>query len=130
MDLTPDYNGAPRNYNVNLPKYHEVIESCVESASSCWISADAFIGERDYATLSRAINACLSCAEVCAVTVKLLAASESATPQEIEENLLKCQQACLNCIEEITGHCNDHEHCLICVKSCQQFLKVCENYLK
>lgn len=126
MDIIPDYNLAPRNQLFQLPKFNDSMERCFECATSCWISADAFIGERDEARLRNAIEACLNCAEVCARTVRALATHTSYTPGELEGRLKECIEACRVCAKEASGHCGEHEHCWICVKTCEECLRECE----
>lgn len=127
MDLTPDYNAAPRNFHFSLPKFHDSMERCFECATSAWISADAFISERDEASLALAIEACLNCAEVCARTMKVLVAHSHHTDDEIRAQLAECIAACKTCAKEAAKHCDQHEHCWICVKCCEECLRVCES---
>lgn len=102
------------------------MERCFECATSAWISADAFISERDESSFAMAIESCLNVAEVCARTMKVLVAHTLHTEEEIKAQLTECMNACAVCAKEAAKHCDQHEHCWICVKCCEECLRVCE----
>lgn len=129
MDINPDYNAAPANFLHELPEYYDCIEKCFETASSCWISADAFIGERDDKQLQAAIEATLNCSQTLAETVKVLLNHKNLSQDEIKRQLSLCIEACDHCAEIVSRHCDDHEHCLICVRCCEGCSRACKSYL-
>lgn len=99
---------------------------CVQICTSC---ADACLDEGDHVTkLRRCIRTDLDCADVCAVTARLLT-RQTETPNElIHAQLHACVLACQLCADECELHASMHDHCRICAETCRHCQERC-NFL-
>lgn len=124
--LIPDSQLFP----LNQRRFYDGIEACFECASSCWISADAFLNEKASTGLHKSIQRCLSCAEICARAAKVFLSFAHGEIQGMKEALLECWEACRLCAEECRQYLGEYEHCLICSICCDQVCRICERYLR
>jgi hypothetical protein len=112
------------------PRFHDAIEACFEAATSCWISADAFISEPDLSHLRPGIDATLRAAEVCAGTARKLLVHDELCPMLLIEHLRDCIAACEACAAMAQHHQDTLEHCQICAHCCQRCVRLCERYIR
>lgn len=117
------------DYYFGTSKFYSCIEKCFECASSCWISADAFLSEQDAQSYHPAVEECLRCAAVMGETVNMLMKADQFSPEQITLQLGVCRETCQHCAENVSAFCKLHEHCLICIQCCEECAQSCERYL-
>ena len=84
------------------------LEGCLDFFQACTSCADACLSEPDPATQRACIRRCQDCADLCAVTVRLLS-----------KQLEACREACRLCAEECEKHAGHMEHCKVCGEVCR-----------
>ena len=112
-----------------IDDYADVLNTlalCDEICTSC---ADACLGESGQTdTLRRCIRLNLDCADVCAVTTRLIV-RQTETPNElVHAQLHACIVACRLSADECELHASAHEHCHICAETCRRCQERC-NFL-
>lgn len=100
--------------------------SCVQSCSSC---ADADLAEKDVDELRRCIAVCLTCADVCDVTARLLSRPGQSDRFVVHRLLQACVHACTSSAEECDRHADHHPHCAVCAKVCRVCIQTCNALL-
>lgn len=131
MNVTHEMlESSPHQVRLHPQKFYDCIESSFECASACWICADACLNEKDYQDLQECVRNCLTCAEVCAATARSLISQSDGNLRPILSQLRNCINACDEAHSECQKHADQHEHCLICAKCCEQCLRICESYVK
>ncbi|MGE3611333.1 MAG: hypothetical protein AB7I27_17195 [Bacteriovoracaceae bacterium] len=113
-----------------VKKYQDFITICFETANSAWICADASIHEEQSANLISAIKNCLNLAEICTRTANILICSNELHEDQVHQQLQLCQVACKNAIGALSIFAKQFEHSHICLSCCEDFLSVCNKYLK
>lgn len=110
-------------------QYYDCIESCFDCADASWICADACLHEIEREKLHLCITSCLSTAEICAATARALFAKSHFDTDMTVAQLKNCIEICQSCRKECLLYAEDHEHCQICAKCCQQCIDVCSKYV-
>jgi len=103
------------------------IEACLECSQACTECADACLGEEDVAELRACIALNLDCANVCAVTARVVGRRTYSQPSLTRAVLEACIEACRRCGEECERHAGHHDHCRICAESCRRCERACED---
>jgi hypothetical protein len=104
-----------------------VIEAAMDCAAHCEACADACLEEGD-PKLTRCIRADLDCADISAVTAKVVGrAGASGTPWL--ELVSVCAEACKSCAEECEKHADMHDHCRACAEACRRCEQACRELL-
>ena len=119
----------PRPDPRHVEHYAETLQALATCFETCTACADACLGEPDHLEhLRRCIRLNLDCADVCAVTARLLT-RQTETPNElVHAQLHACIVACSACGEECEQHAELHDHCQICADACRHCLRRC-NFL-
>jgi hypothetical protein len=89
----------------------DALNACAAACEHC---ATACLQEPDVQMMTRCISLTRDCADLCALTARLVArASDQA------EHLLKlCAEICQACAEECARH--EHRHCQECAEACRR----------
>jgi hypothetical protein len=102
-----------------------LVQAAAECAFVCTTCADACLGEEDPAALRACIRLNLDCADVCAVTARLISRPGPQSQKVLRAQLEACIAACLACAEECTEHAAHMEHCRVCAEACQRCADAC-----
>jgi hypothetical protein len=105
------------------------IDACLRCVQSCTTCANADLAEDDVAEMRRCIARCLSCADVCDATARLLSRPAYADPAVILPLLQACVGTCTSSAEECARHAPHHVHCAICEKVCRACVEACRALL-
>lgn len=102
------------------------IEACAECAATCTICADACLAEKNVQHLVQCVRLNLDCADICAITGRLIARPSRRDEPTLEAVLKACTAACRACAEECGRHGEHMEHCRVCAESCRKCADACE----
>lgn len=109
--------------------YADVLNALGLCAQVCTSCADACLGEsNDVGMLRRCIRTNLDCADVCAVTARLIARQTETSSELIHAQLHACILACQLCADECEAHASMHDHCRVCAETCRHCQERC-NFL-
>lgn len=97
----------------------EAIEALLRCTAHCSICADACLAEDSVADLRQCIRTDLDCADICAVTARLLERQTGQNPAALRSLVEACQAQCDACAQECEGHADHHEHCRLCAEACR-----------
>src|ERR1051325_3791013 len=89
---------------------------CVAECNHCF---NACLNEKDITMLSRCIKLNRECADICQITVSILARGS----EHAQLFLKLCATMCSLCAEECIRH--SHEHCQICANTCKKCANAC-----
>jgi len=101
------------------------IDACFDCAQVCTACADACLGEEMVAELRRCIRLDLDCADVCEVTGWALSRQTETDEQALRRLLEACADSCRACAEECERHAEMHEHCRVCADACRECEQSC-----
>jgi hypothetical protein len=130
MQSLDDALSKPDKPHVNTRSLAECMEACAACEIACFGCADACLAETDLVALRRCIRLNLDCADVCGVTLRLLARSIDADAKLLRAVVEACARACATCGAECHLHENDHEHCRLCAEACRQCAERCGRVLR
>jgi hypothetical protein len=103
-----------------LNRYLDCIAACNACAVACQHCAAACLQEPDVKTMVRCIELDMDCAQLCQVSVALMAGDSEFAPALCRV----CAQACRTCGEECAKH--DQDHCQQCAEACRRCAEACE----
>ncbi|HEX2251804.1 MAG TPA: four-helix bundle copper-binding protein [Thermoanaerobaculia bacterium] len=103
-----------------------LVQATAECAAVCTTCADACLSEDDPAPMRSCIRSNLDCADLCAVTGRLIARPGKQDPQTLRAQLEACAVACRHCASECEHHAAAMEHCRICAQTCRACAEACE----
>ncbi|WP_238011266.1 four-helix bundle copper-binding protein [Dactylosporangium sp. AC04546] len=104
----------------------DVIANCGQTCTAC---ADACLSEEMIERLAKCIRLDLDCADVCAVTARMLTRHTGADVTVIRAQLEACAAACRACADECTKHAAMHQHCRICAEMCRRAEQACRDLI-
>lgn len=119
----------PQPGQIDMKTLTECIEACFECAQVCSSCADACLSEDMVADLRYCIRTNLDCADICDTTGRVLVRQTEPDWTLIKAQLESCHTSCQTCRAECEKHKNMHEHCAVCVKSCQRCEDACKALL-
>lgn len=105
------------------------IGALVECADTCTSCADACLGEEMVPSLTKCISVNLNCADICAVTARVLGRQTEVNPQILRVQLEASAVSCRVCAQECESHAEMHQHCRICRSVCQSCEKICRELI-
>lgn len=103
-----------------LNRYLDCIAACNACAVSCQHCAASCLQEPDVKAMARCIALDMDCAQLCQVSVALMAGASEFAPQLCKV----CAQACRVCADECGRH--DMDHCQQCAEACHRCADACE----
>ena len=109
----------------NRQELVECIDACNACAEICTSCADACLAESNVISLVGCIRHNLDCADVCAVTGRLLARQTMAETEALRMQVEVCAEFCRICAEECEQHARMMEHCQICADECRRCQRAC-----
>lgn len=102
-----------------------LVRAAAECAAVCTTCADACLEEDDPAALRSCIRSSLDCAELCAVTGRLIARPGAQDAETLRAQLEACAIACRACAAECDAHAEAMEHCRVCAEACRDCANAC-----
>jgi hypothetical protein len=121
---------APVDLEFGVEELAEAIDTSASCAQACTSCASSCLGEDDVAELSRCIALCMTCADVCEATVRVLSQQVQSDPFVSHQLLEACVRTCTRSAEECERHAAHHRHCAICLKACRACIKACGSLLE
>jgi hypothetical protein len=119
----------PRPIEANRRDLAACIEACLACDQACSACADACLGEKDVLNLLQCIRLNLDCADVCAITGRLLSRQTLSPGGLLRDQIQVCAQACDLCAAECEKHAHHHEHCRVCMEACRRCAEACRTLL-
>ena len=94
------------------------LNACIASCEHC---ATACLGEQSVQMMVRCISLDRDCADICALTARLVARGS-----EHAQHLLKeCAEICKACGDECEKHASHMQHCKECAEACRRCEEAC-----
>lgn len=103
-----------------LNRYLDCIAACNACNVACQHCASMCLQEPDVKMMARCIALDFDCAELCSVSVALMAGGSELAGA----TCALCARACRMCAEECATH--DMDHCQQCAEACRRCLAECE----
>jgi hypothetical protein len=103
-----------------LRRYAECIAACNACAVACQHCASLCLQEPNVKMMARCIALDFDCAELCSVSVALMAGGSELAPALCAV----CARACHMCAEECVKH--DADHCQQCAEACRRCAAECD----
>ena len=97
-----------------------LIRMLADCAAACSHCANACLEERDMKLLKDCIKLDFDCADVCLLTIKMIARSSA----HAEHLLKECNEICNACAQECEKH-SHMEHCRSCAETCRACAEAC-----
>ena len=99
-------------------KLIKVLQDCANECNHC---TTACLDEPNVKALINCIKLDIDCAEICRLTISLLARGS-----EHGKHLLKeCAEVCDVCAAECEKHAHHHDHCKKCAEACRTCAEAC-----
>jgi hypothetical protein len=116
-----------------IPGPRDALVRCVEACSGCELAclacADACLSEEHIGMLRRCIRLNHACADICAMTARLLPRAELSSGV-LRAQLEVCAAICEECQAECAQHGKMHSHCASCAEMCERCAKACHEVLR
>ena len=122
-------DAAPSQGNLDPAELAAAIDACADAAQACTSCADACLAEEDVAALRTCIRLDADCADICAVTARVLSRQTRDDQFLVHRLLQACVRACSSCAEECERHAEHHAHCAICARACRACEQACQRIL-
>lgn len=101
---------------------NELLRTLMKCIAACENCATECLNEDDPRHLAECIRLDRDCADICALTARLVARSSA----QAGAMLQLCAQVCKACEAECRKH--DHDHCRKCAEACQECHRQCSSY--
>lgn len=105
------------------------IDACLKCVQSCTSCSDADLAEDNVAEMTTCIALCLTCADLCAVTARVLSRVAQWDNFVVHRLLQACVRSCTRSAEECRRHAPHHPHCAICERVCRACIEACNTLL-
>jgi uncharacterized protein DUF326 len=107
------------------------IEQCGYCAQACTACADACLSESDdqFAMLRKCIRTNEDCADICAITARVLSRHTGYDANVTRTVLQTCVTVCGSCGDECERHSSRHEHCRVCAEMCRRCERACQELI-
>lgn len=105
---------------------YAVVVATAECAAACTACADACLEEDDPSALRSCIRTDLDCADICAITGRLIARPGAQDAGTLRAQLDACIAACTACAAECDRHADRMKHCAVCAEACKACARACE----
>jgi hypothetical protein len=96
----------------------DALNACIAACEHC---ATACLQEDDVKRMVRCISLDRDCADVCALTARLVARASG----HAEQLLRECAEICKACGDECEQHAAHMEHCRACAEACRRCEEAC-----
>ena len=129
MQVQQMFSTMKTGAGANTKSLASCIEACLSCAATCNACADACLAEPQLDMLRRCIRLNLDCADLCAVTARVLGRPAEVDPSLARTLLEACARACAACGAECQKHAKMHEHCRVCAEDCARCERECQTAL-
>jgi hypothetical protein len=116
---------SPVGIPLDLGDVAAAIDASLDCAQSCTSCASSDLWESDVDELRTCIALCLTCADLCEVTTRILSRPAPWDELVVQPLLAACVRACETCAEECRRHAEHHRHCAICAETCMVCVQAC-----
>ncbi|MCA8833321.1 four-helix bundle copper-binding protein [Hymenobacter pini] len=96
----------------------DALNACIASCEHC---ATACLNEQNVQMMARCISLDRDCADICALTARLLARGS----EHAQHLLRECAEICKACGDECEKHAAHMEHCRECAEACRRCEEAC-----
>src|SRR5438105_9930227 len=93
-------DSAPTPLTLDAAELAAAIDVCADGAQACTACADACLAEEDVAALRSCIALAINCADLCALSVRVLSRRAREDTFLVVRVLQACAHACEGCAEE------------------------------
>jgi hypothetical protein len=101
------------------------IDACLRCVQTCTTCANADLAAEDVDELRVCAALCITCADVCDVTARVLSRPAQWDQLIVHRLLEACVRACESSAEQCARHAHHHRHCAICEKVCRACAQAC-----
>ena len=122
-------DASPTGVPLGVAAVAAAIDACLDCLQSCTSCADADLVEEDVGDLSTCSALCLTCADVCGVTARVLSRPAREDTVVVYRLLQACVRTCTSSAEECHRHAAHHRHCAICERVCRACIDACTTLL-
>lgn len=122
-------DAAPIAVPADVGEVAAAIDACLKCVQSCTTCSDADLAEDNVAEMTMCIALCLTCADVCALTARVLSRAAHWDSFVVHRLLQACVRSCTSSAEECHRHAPHHRHCAICEKVCRACIEACNALL-
>jgi hypothetical protein len=122
-------DASPTGVPLGAAEVAAAIDACLDCLQSCTSCADADLVEDDVGDLSTCVALCVTCADVCDVTARVLSRPAHTDKGLVHRLLQACVRACTSSAEECHRHAAHHRHCAICEQVCRTCIDACNALL-
>jgi hypothetical protein len=119
-------DASPTGVPLGAAEVAAAIDACLDCLQSCTSCADADLVEDDVGDLSTCVAVCVTCADVCDVTARVLSRPAHTDKGLVHRLLLACGTSSA---EECHRHAAHHRHCAICEQVCRTCIDACNALL-
>lgn len=123
------FRSHPLNDSIEVSALIKVLDALGECVQDCAVCADACLAEDMVSDLRTCIRLNLDCADICAVTARVVERQVGGNAEAVKAQLEACVLACAACGTECERHAGMHEHCRICGETCRRCEQACREYL-
>jgi hypothetical protein len=121
---------SPVATDLGIDAVAEAIEACLTCGQTCTSCANSDLAEPDVTELARCAALCITCADVCLTTMRVLSRPFGSDHRVTHHMLSACVLTCTASAEECHMHAPHHRHCAVCEKACRACLHACEALLQ
>lgn len=107
-----------------------LVTAAAECSYVCTACADACLEGPNPEDLRKCIRGNLDCAEITAVTARLISRPGEQDRQVLRAQLEACAKSCRSCADECDQHAESMEHCRICAEACRRCADACDSMLE
>jgi hypothetical protein len=126
MTATTDVlNASPTAIPCGVEDVAAAIDACLNCLQTCTSCVDADLAEEEVAAMSTCIGLCVTCADLCEVTARVLSRTAHWDEFVVHRLLQACVRSCTSSAEECARHAAHHRHCAICERVCRACIHAC-----
>jgi hypothetical protein len=122
-------DASPATVTADVEVLARAIDACLACVQSCTSCSDSDLAEDDVADMAKCAALCLTCADVCALTARVLSRAAHWDDFVVQRLLEACVRSCTSSAEECQRHAPHHRHCAICEEVCRACIKACNALL-
>jgi hypothetical protein len=108
----------PAHHGVDTAVLAEAIDAVGAAGQASTACADACLDE--YNLHRDCVSVCLTCADVCDATVRLLSRTARWDRTVVTAMVETCARACSACAAQCSTHADTTKHCGVCAESCRR----------
>jgi hypothetical protein len=111
---------VPLDLNLDAAHVADAIEALSGAALACTTCADASLAGGGAEELRTCVRACVTTADVCATTARVLARAGGYDVPVVRNLLEAAAKSCATCGEICDQHGDTHKHCRVCEEACRR----------